>query len=84
MSELGDLKKILDESEFLKVKSGDTVLFGIDEIAKVLTFTGGERDPLAPTLFQVANVDSGEVHWVHGEEVKGFVSTKKTDEHTKT
>ncbi len=58
------------EPELLKVKPGDTVLVGDDEIAKVLSFVGGARDPLAPTLFQVANVDSGEIKFVHGEEVK--------------
>ena len=64
-----------NEPEFLKVKAGDTVLIGEDEIAKVLTFIGGARDPDAPTLFQAANVDTGEIHWVHGEEVKGIVSS---------
>ena len=66
----------MNEPVFLKVKSGDTVLVGIDEIAMVLTFIGGARDPDAPTLFQVANVDTGEIHWVHGEEVKGIVSAR--------
>ena len=77
MSELGDIDKGLNESVFLKVKCGDTVLVGEDEIVKVLTFIGGARDPGAPTLFQVANVDSGEINWVHGEEVKGIVSARK-------
>ena len=63
MSELGDSDKGLNESVFLKVKCGDTVLVGEDEIVKVLTFIGGARDPGAPTLFQVSNVDSGEIHW---------------------
>tara|TARA_B100000700_G_scaffold269355_1_gene310663 strand:+ start:161 stop:379 length:219 start_codon:yes stop_codon:yes gene_type:complete len=63
--------------EFLKVKPGDTVLIGENEIAKVLTFIGGSRDPDSPTLFQAANVDTGEIHWVHGEEVRGIVSARK-------
>ena len=58
------------EPEFLKVKLVDTVLFGEDEIAKVLSFVGGSMDPDVPTLFQVANFDSGEIKFVHGEEVK--------------
>tara|TARA_B100001250_G_C19584092_1_gene693404 strand:+ start:407 stop:625 length:219 start_codon:yes stop_codon:yes gene_type:complete len=62
--------------EFLKVKPGDTVLIGENEIAKVLTFIGGSRDPDAPTLFQASNVDTGEIHWVHAEEVKGIVSAR--------
>jgi len=77
MSELGDSDKGLNESVFLKVKCGDTVLVGEDEIVKVLTFIGGARDPDAPTLFQVANVDSGEIHWVHGEEVKGIIVSER-------
>ena len=63
-----------NEPEFLKVKPGDTVLVGKDEIAKVLSFVGGARDPDSPTLFQIANVDSGEIKFVHGEEVKQILS----------
>ena len=59
--------------EFLKVKPGDIVLIGENEIAKVLTFIGGLRDPEAPTLFQSANLDTGEINWVHGQEVKEIV-----------
>ena len=77
MSELGDSDKGSNESVFLKVKCGDTVLVGEDEIVKVLTFIGGARDPGAPTLFQVANVDSGEINWVHGEEVKGIIVSER-------
>ena len=64
-----------NESLFLKVKSRDTVLVGENEICKVLSFVGGARDPLAPTIFQVANVDTGEIKYVHGEEVKEIVCT---------
>ena len=60
---------------FLKVKSRDTVLVGESEICKVLSFVGGARDPLAPTIFQVTNVDTGEIKFVHAEEVRGIVST---------
>ena len=41
---------------------------------KVFSFVGGARDPDAPTLFQVANVDSGEIKYVYGEEVKQILS----------
>ena len=58
---------------FLQVKSRDTVLVGQDEICKVLSFVGGARDPLAPTIFQVVNLDTGEIKFVHGEEVKEIV-----------
>ena len=74
MSELGDNDEGLNEPVFLKVKAGDSVLIGDDEIAKVLNFVGRSREPDAPTLFQAANVDTGEIHWVHAEEVKGVVS----------
>ena len=64
----------MNEPEFLKVKPGDTVLVGKDEIAKVLLFVGGARDPDSSTLFHIANVDSGEIKFVHGEEVKQILS----------
>ena len=53
---------------------GDTVLVGEDEIAKVLSFVEGARDPAAPKPFQVANLYSGEIKFVHGEEVKQILS----------
>ena len=64
-----------NEPLFLKVKSRDTVLVGEDEICKVLSFVGGSRDPDAPSLFQVANVDTGEITYIHAAEVKEIVST---------
>ena len=64
----------MDEHLFLKVRPGDAVLYEKDQIGKILTFIGGSRDPDAPTLFQIANVDSGEIHWIHGEEVTEIVS----------
>ena len=69
------MHEIEENPLFLQVKSRDTVLVGEDEICKVLSFVGGARDPLAPTLFQVANVDTGEIKFVHGEEVREIVST---------
>ncbi len=68
----------IDTSEvplFLKVRSRDTVLVGDSEICKVLSFVGGSRDPDAPSLFQVANVDTGEIKTIHAAEVKEIVST---------
>ena len=69
------MEELENEPLFLKVRSRDTVLVGEDEICKVLSFVGGARDPLAPTLFQVANVDTGEIKHVHAAEVKEIVST---------
>ena len=64
-----------NEPLFLTVKSRDTVLVGEDEICKVLSFVGGSRDPDAPSLFQVANVDTGDIKNIHAAEVKEIVST---------
>ena len=64
-----------EEPLFLKVRSRDTVLVGDSEICKVLSFIGGSRDPDAPSLFQVANVDTGEIKTIHAAEVKEIVST---------
>ena len=73
------MEELENEPLFLKVRSRDTVLVGEDEICKVLSFVGGARDPLAPTLFQVANVDTGEIKFVHGEEVKEIVCTYEAE-----
>ena len=67
----------MNEPEFLKVKPGDTVLVGEDEIAKVISFVGGARDPDALTLFQVAIVDSGEIKLDRGDEVKQILSKRE-------
>tara|TARA_B100000700_G_C14712609_1_gene699816 strand:- start:388 stop:585 length:198 start_codon:yes stop_codon:yes gene_type:complete len=64
------------EPEFLKVKPGNTVLIGESEIANFLTIIGSSRDSDLPTLFQAANVDTGENHWIHAEEIKGIFSAK--------
>ena len=68
------MHEIEEDPLFLQVKSRDTVLVGEDEICKVLSFVGGSRDPDAPSLFQVANVDTGEIKYVHAAEVKEIVS----------
>ena len=79
MSELGFSDEVEEEPLFLKVKSRDTVLVGDSEICKVLSFIGGSRDPDAPSLFQVANVDTGEIKTIHAAEVKEIVSTYKQE-----
>ena len=71
-------EELVEEPLFLKVKCGDAVLYENDQIGKVLTFIGGSRDPDAPSLFQIANVDSGEIRWIHGEEVTDIVSEYRT------
>ncbi len=68
----------MDEPLFLSVKGGDAFLYEKDQIGKVLTFIGGSIDPAAPTLFQIANLDSGEIRWIDGEEVIEIVSEYRT------
>ena len=60
---------------FLQVKDRDTVILGENEICKVLSIVGRARDSVAPTIFQVVNLDTGEIKFVHGEEVKEIVCT---------
>tara|TARA_Y100001968_G_scaffold332006_1_gene388650 strand:+ start:748 stop:954 length:207 start_codon:yes stop_codon:yes gene_type:complete len=59
--------EIEENQLLLKVKSRDTVLIVEDEICKILSIVGGARYPTAPTLIQIANVDTGEIKFVHGE-----------------
>jgi electron transfer flavoprotein alpha/beta subunit len=33
----------------------------------VISVDGGARDPRVPTLFQIADVDSGEIRWVNAD-----------------
>ena len=73
------MHEVEEDPLFLRVKSRDTVLVGENEICKVLSFVGGARDPLAPTIFQVANVDTGEIKFVHGEEVREIVCTYEAE-----
>ena len=58
---------------FLQVKDRDTVILGENEICKVLSIVGRARDSVAPTIFQVVNLDTGEIKFVHREEVKEIV-----------
>ena len=44
-------KKKMSEPEFLKIILGSTVLVGDDQIAKILSFVEGARDPNDPRLF---------------------------------
>ena len=63
--------------EFLKVKRGDTVLVEDNEIATVLSYIGSARDPDVPSLFQVANIDTGEIHYVNANDVKEILASRK-------
>ena len=61
---------------FLHVKPGDAVIIeeGNDwRMADVIWVDGGARNPKVPTLFQVADVDTGVINWVNAELVTHIV-----------
>ena len=63
---------------FLSVKAGMTVICGSTDaddwwMADVIHVDGGARDPRVPTLFQVADVDTGVVRWVCADLVTHIV-----------
>ena len=62
---------------FLHVQAGMTVVVTDDDgawcMADVLHVEGGARNPKIPTLFQVADVDSGVVTWVNADLVTHIV-----------
>ena len=68
----------MDESLFLNVRLGDAVIYEKNQIGKIIAFIDGSRDSEAPLLLQIANVDSGEIRWIHGEDVTEIVSHYRT------
>ena len=62
---------------FLPVKPGDAVVItdsdGAWRMADVIWVDGGARNPKVPTLFQVADVDTGVVNWVNADLVTHIV-----------
>ena len=61
---------------FLHVKAGMTVIVqeGHDwRMADVIWVDGGARNPKVPTLFQVADVDTGVINWVNADLVTYIV-----------
>ena len=62
---------------FLRVKSGMTVIVtdtdGAWRMADVIWVDGGARTPKTPTLFQVADVDTGVINWVTADFVAHIV-----------
>ena len=70
---------------FLSVKAGMTVIVrhlpevgreqeeGSWWMADVIHVDGGARNPKVPTLFQVADVDSGTVSWINADLVSHIV-----------
>jgi len=76
---------------FLSVKAGDYVAIKSQRhhsssqniqdywIGKVMYCIGGARDPNSWTLFQVINIDNGEVKIINADTVKMILMTKKVD-----
>ena len=62
---------------FLHVKSVMTVIVtdtdGVWRMADVIWADGGARNPKTPTLFQVADVDTGVINWVTADFVTHIV-----------
>ena len=61
---------------FLHVRTGMTVIVddGSDwRMADVTWVDGGARNPKVPTLFQVADVDTGTITWVNADLVTHIV-----------
>ena len=61
---------------FLHVKPCMTVIVeeGSDwRMADVIWVDGGARNPKVPTLFQVADVDTGTINWVNADLVTHIV-----------
>ena len=56
---------------FLHVKAGMTVIVsdrgGARRMSDVSWVDGGARNPKVPTLFQVADVDTGVINWVNAD-----------------
>ncbi len=65
---------------FLSVRPGNLVIVQAQQqvalksneewfMGQVIWCEGGARDPKVNTMFQVANVDNGEITWVNGDAV---------------
>ncbi len=67
----------MSEPKFLKVKLGDTVLVGEDEIANVLSFVEGARDPFSPNRSKSQPLIQVKSDFFHGEEVKQILSKRE-------
>ena len=64
-----DVSAPTSDPVFLRVKSGMTVIVtdtdGAWRMADVICVDGGARNPKTPTLFQLADVDTGVINWVN-------------------
>ena len=81
-------------SEFLLVRSGDYVVIKNEEncqdnnnkqndywIGHVINCIGGARNPNSWTLFQVANIDNGEIIIINADIVEKILKTSEDSTH---
>ncbi|WP_413439813.1 DUF3104 domain-containing protein [Synechococcus sp. MIT S1220] len=86
------------QATFLGFKPGDVVLVEPGQgdaslvnrqdwwMGQIIWAEGGARDPQSPTMFQIANVDTGVVEWINADEATRLVLSNyepdATDEYT--
>ena len=60
-----------------KILIASTVALLVDDwwMGQVVFCEGGARDPRVNTMFQVSNVDDGEITWVNGDLVTHIIFT---------
>ena len=81
-----------EKPDFLSVRPGDCVAIKSQHhdhslaenmqdfwIGRVIYCIGGARDPHSWTLFQVINIDNGEVKIINADTVKMILMPKKVD-----
>ena len=68
------------EAPFLHVRPGHFVIVGGDQIeqgnwwmGQVIFCEGSARHPKLPSLFQVADVDTGLIKWIDADEVSNVI-----------
>ena len=69
-------KRPSDHPVFFDVKAGITVVVTEADswwMGEILHVDGGARAPKTPTLFQIADIDSGVVRWVNADLVSHIV-----------
>ena len=74
-----------EQLAFLGFKAGDVVLVEPSQgdpacgnkqdwwMGQIIWVEGGARDPSAPSLFQAADVDTGQVRWINADEATRLV-----------
>ena len=75
----GDLA-VKAEAPFLHVRPGHFVIVGGDQLdqgdwwmGQVIFCEGSARHPRLPSLFQVADVDTGVITWIHADAISDVI-----------